>query len=46
MKCDPRGHTHAHHRHSRLDMNALALNASHFNTQRMVQEYVLKAYFG
>jgi starch phosphorylase len=25
--------------------HAIALNASHFNTQRMVQEYVLKAYF-
>jgi starch phosphorylase len=24
---------------------AIALNASHFNTQRMVQEYVTKAYF-
>lgn len=24
---------------------AIALNASHFNTQRMLQEYVLKAYF-
>jgi len=24
---------------------AIALNASHFNTQRMVQEYVVKAYF-
>jgi starch phosphorylase len=24
---------------------AIALNASHFNTQRMVQEYVAKAYF-
>lgn len=25
--------------------HAIALNASHFNTQRMVQEYVTKAYF-
>jgi len=25
--------------------HAIALNASHFNTQRMVLEYVLKAYF-
>ncbi|MEO6568886.1 MAG: alpha-glucan family phosphorylase [Opitutaceae bacterium] len=25
--------------------HAIALNASHFNTQRMVQEYVVKAYF-
>lgn len=25
---------------------AIALNGSYFNTQRMVQEYVLKAYFG
>ena len=24
---------------------AIALNASHFNTHRMVQEYVVKAYF-
>lgn len=28
----------------RLMRQAIALNASHFNTQRMVQEYVLKAY--
>jgi starch phosphorylase len=25
--------------------HAIALNASHFNTQRMVQEYIVKAYF-
>ena len=25
--------------------HAIALNSSHFNTQRMVQEYILKAYF-
>lgn len=25
--------------------NAIALNGSFFNTQRMVQQYVLKAYF-
>lgn len=30
----------------RLMRHAIALNASHFNTQRMVQEYVVKAYFG
>ena len=24
---------------------AIARNASHFNTQRMVQEYIVKAYF-
>ncbi len=30
----------------RIMCHAIALNASHFNTQRMVQEYVLKAYFG
>lgn len=30
----------------RVMRHAIALNASHFNTQRMVQEYVLKAYFG
>ncbi len=29
----------------RIMRHAIALNASHFNTQRMVQEYVLKAYF-
>ena len=28
----------------RIMRQAIALNASHFNTQRMVQEYVLKAY--
>lgn len=26
--------------------HTIALNASHFNTQRMVQEYIVKAYFG
>ena len=26
--------------------HAIALNGSFFNTQRMMQEYVLKAYFG
>ena len=26
-------------------LNAIALNASHFNTQPMVQEYITKAYF-
>lgn len=30
----------------RIMRHAIALNASHFNTQRMVLEYVLKAYFG
>ena len=30
---------------TRIMRQAIALNASHFNTQRMVQEYVLKAYF-
>lgn len=29
----------------RIMRHAIALNASHFNTQRMVLEYVLKAYF-
>jgi starch phosphorylase len=29
----------------RIMRHAIAINASHFNTQRMVQEYVLKAYF-
>lgn len=29
----------------RIMRHAIALNASHFNTQRMVQEYVVKAYF-
>lgn len=29
---------------ARIMRQAIALNASHFNTQRMVQEYVLKAY--
>ena len=29
----------------RLMRHAIALNASHFNTQRMVQEYTVKAYF-
>ncbi len=29
----------------RLMRHAIALNASHFNTQRMVQEYIAKAYF-
>jgi len=28
----------------RIMRHAIALNASHFNTQRMVQEYVLRAY--
>lgn len=28
-----------------LMRHAIALNAAHFNTQRMVQEYVLKAYY-
>lgn len=31
---------------TRIMRQAIALNASHFNTQRMLQEYVLKAYFG
>jgi starch phosphorylase len=30
----------------RIMRHSIALNASHFNTQRMVQEDVLKAYFG
>lgn len=29
----------------RLMRHAIALNASHFNTHRMVQEYIVKAYF-
>ena len=29
----------------RVMRHAIALNASHFNTQRMVQQYVVKAYF-
>jgi starch phosphorylase len=29
----------------RVMRHAIALNASHFNTQRMVQEYVVKAYY-
>ncbi len=29
----------------RIMRHAIALNGSHFNTQRVVQEYVLKAYF-
>jgi starch phosphorylase len=29
----------------RIMRHAIALNASHFNTQRMVQEYIAKAYF-
>ncbi len=29
----------------RIMRNTIALNASHFNTQRMVQEYIAKAYF-
>jgi starch phosphorylase len=29
----------------RIMRHAIALNASHFNTQRMVQEYIVKAYF-
>jgi len=29
----------------RIMRHSIALNASHFNTQRMVSEYVLKAYF-
>lgn len=29
----------------RVMRHAIALNASHFNTQRMVQEYIVKAYF-
>jgi len=34
-----------HDQFTRVMRQAIALNASHFNTQRMVQEYVLKAYF-
>lgn len=30
----------------RIMRHSVALNASHFNTQRMVLEYVMKAYFG
>jgi len=30
----------------RIMRHSIALNASHFNTQRMVLEYVMKAYFG
>ena len=30
----------------RVMRHAIALNASHFNTQRMVQQYVVKAYLG
>jgi len=29
----------------RVMLHAIALNGSHFNTQRMVQQYVLKAYY-
>ncbi len=29
----------------RIMRHAIALNASHFNTQRMLEEYVMKAYF-
>ena len=29
----------------RIMSHAIALNGSHFNTQRMVQQYVLKAYY-
>lgn len=29
----------------RIMRHAIALNASHFNTQRMVREYIVKAYF-
>jgi len=29
----------------RIMSHSIALNASYFNTQRMVQQYVLKAYF-
>ena len=29
----------------RVMRHAIALNASHFNTQPMVQEYITKAYF-
>jgi len=31
-------------RYTRIMLSALALNGSFFNTQRMVQEYLLKAY--
>ena len=33
-------------RFDRISRDAIALNASHFNTHRMLQEYLLKAYFG
>ena len=29
----------------RIMSHAIALNASYFNTQRMIQQYVLKAYY-
>lgn len=29
----------------RIMAHAIALNGSHFNTQRMVQQYVMKAYY-
>ena len=31
--------------YTRIMRNAISLNGSFFNTQRMVQQYVLKAYF-
>jgi starch phosphorylase len=33
-------------RFAEIRRQAIALNASYFNTQRMLQEYVTKAYFG
>lgn len=35
---------HQHQEFVRIMRHAIALNASHFNTQRMLQEYVVKAY--
>jgi starch phosphorylase len=37
-----------HNRDQWIDVmrHAIAINGSYFNTQRMVQEYVVKAYFG
>lgn len=36
---------HKHDEWLRIMSHAIALNGSHFNTQRMVQQYVLKAYY-
>jgi len=36
---------HGRDRFTEVMRHAIALNGSFFNTQRMVQQYVLKAYF-